>query len=77
MTPSHRYNSLCKPVSKFILPPSSQAADPDSAAADELAAPGHAGPPKPDYINTPEGASLVKQTPLHFKFFRVQKCSLK
>jgi hypothetical protein len=55
LTVQNRYNSLCNPVSKFILPSSPHVPDCDYTSTDENATPSLLGPPKPDYINTPEG----------------------
>lgn len=55
LTPPNRYNSLCNPVSKFILPPSPHAPDSDYIAADDHTPPSLLAPPKPDYMNSSEG----------------------
>lgn len=55
LTPPNRYNSLCNPVSKFVLPPSPHAPDSEYVAADDHTLPSLLAPPKPDYMNSPEG----------------------
>jgi hypothetical protein len=58
MTPLYRYSSLCNPVSKFILPPSPHLPDSDYMNTDNSGFTSVVGPPKPDYINSPEGTHL-------------------
>ena len=51
---------MCNPVSKFVLPPSPHVPDADYVAAEDSTLPSLQAPPKPDYINQPEGNSRNK-----------------